>query len=272
MPALIVAVAGVVAVIRARRRKEERQEHAAILLWGLWLIIVTVVFSASEEVQSYYFGILSPAIAALCALGAKAALDRFGVFPWRLGFTLGVTGAALWSAVVLFEAGAAWHATALGIGAAALVAGAAAIGLTAAGPPGQRTRIALGRISLALTLAAGLASPVIADCWLVMHRAGPFDIPLSPSGTFTQSTPSAVATRLAHPGYDGTILGEVTAATWQRFQTLGPEYNNGIPPGTWLAVYSSATASNYVLAGVQRVLSGFGDTTAKAQLYTCLDP
>lgn len=158
-----------------------------------------------------------------------------------------------------------------------------------------------------------------------MHRAGPFDIPLSPSGTFAQSTPSAVAARLAHPGYGGTILGEVTAATWQRFQTLGPEYNNDIPPGTWLAVYSSAAASNYVLAGVQRVLpiggftgaaptptvgqltemlsrhqitmaiipgpgdpryndprvqaivkhcgqvSGFGDTTAKAQLYTCLD-
>lgn len=77
------------------------------MLWGLWLIIVTVVSSVSEEVRSYYFGILSPAIAALCALAAKATLDRFGVFPWRVRFTLGITGAALWTAVVLFEAGAA---------------------------------------------------------------------------------------------------------------------------------------------------------------------
>ncbi|MBO0831439.1 MAG: glycosyltransferase family 39 protein, partial [Actinobacteria bacterium] len=62
LPAAMVAVAGIIAVIRARGQAARRQ-HAPVMLWGLWLLTFTVIFSASRLVQSYYLGILSPAIA-----------------------------------------------------------------------------------------------------------------------------------------------------------------------------------------------------------------
>jgi 4-amino-4-deoxy-L-arabinose transferase-like glycosyltransferase len=114
VPAAIVAVAGIIAVSRAHGQAA-RREYAPVMLWGLWLFTFTVIFSASHLVQSYYFGILSPAIAVLCALGGKAALDRFAVFRWRLAFGAGVAAAALWSAAVLAEAGPSWRGAAFAV-------------------------------------------------------------------------------------------------------------------------------------------------------------
>lgn len=250
VPAAVVAVAGIVAVTRARGQ-EGRRVHAPFLLWGLWLFIFTVIFSASTFVQGYYFGILSPAIAALCALGAKAAVDRFAVFRWRMAFGAGVAAAALLSAGVLAEAGPAWRGAAFAAGAAGVVTGAVAVGLIARGHTGRLGRAAW--IALALTATAGLAGPVVADGWVLAYRAGPFDVPLGPGGTFAVSAPSLALARVEHPGYGGTIFPEMSAAQWQRFQELGVRDNSVTPPGTWFAVYGPA-ASAFVLGGVQQVL------------------
>lgn len=247
VPAAIVAVAGIIAVSRAHGQAA-RGELAPVLLWGLWLFAFMAIFSVSRIVLSYYFAILSPAIAVLCTLGAKAALDRFAVFRWRLAFGAGVTAAALWSAAVLAGAGPSWHGAAFAAGATALVAGAVGIGLIATGRPGR-----LARIALALTATAGLAGPLVADGWLLAHRAGPFDVPLSPGGTYADSAPSLVMARIEHPGYGGTIIPTVSAATWQRLQAIGQRDNILTPPGKWFAVYGSAT-SIYVLSGVRQVL------------------
>lgn len=247
VPAAIIAVAGIVAVSRAHGQAG-RREHAPVMLWGLWLFTFTVIFSASHLVQSYYFGILSPAIAVLCALGGKAALDRFAVFRWRMAFGAGVAAAALLSAAVLADAGPSWRGAAFAVGATALVTSAVAIGLIAMRRPGRLTRIAL-----ALTATAGLAGPLVADGWLLAHRAGPFDTPLNPGGTFAVSAPSLVTARLDHPGYGGTIFPTMSAARWQQLQAIGQRDNGVTPPGMWFAVYGPA-ASTYVLGGARQVL------------------
>jgi 4-amino-4-deoxy-L-arabinose transferase-like glycosyltransferase len=247
VPAAIIAIAGIIAASRARGQAA-RREHAPVMLWGLWLLTFTVILSSSDVVQSYYFAILSPAIAVLCALGGKAALDRFAVFRWRMAFGAGVAVAALWSAAVLAEAGPSWREAAFAAGATALVTGAVAIGLIAGGHLGR-----LARIALALTATAGLAAPLIADGWLLAHRAGPFDVPLSPGGTFAVSDPSLAEARIDHPGYGGTILPTMSAARWQQIQATGQQDQSDTPPGTWFAIYGSA-ASTYVLGGVRQVL------------------
>jgi 4-amino-4-deoxy-L-arabinose transferase-like glycosyltransferase len=253
VPAAIVAIAGIIAVSRAHGQAG-RRKHAPVVLWGLWLFTFTVIFSASSLVQSYYFAVLSPAIAVLCALGGKAALDRFAVFRWRMAFGAGVTAAALLSAAVLAEADPSWRGGAFTLGVAALVTGAVAIGLIAMERPGLLTWTAL-----ALTAAAGLAGPLVADGWLLAYRAGPFDVPLNPGGTFAVSPPSIVTARLDYPGYGGTILPTMSPARWQQIQAIGQHDNSVTPPGMWFAVYGPA-ASAYVLGGVRQVLPVGGFT------------
>lgn len=268
VPAAIVAVGGFVAVRRAHGQAA-RREHAPVVLWGLWLFTFIVIFSVSRLVQSYYFGILSPAIAVLCALGGKAALDRFAVFRWRLAFGAGVAAAALWSAAVLAEAGPSWRGAGFAVGTTALVTGAVAIGLIASGRSGRPARFAL-----ALTAIAGLAGPLVADGWLLAHRAGPFDVPLNSGGTFAVSAPWLVTARLDHPGYGGTIFPTMSAARWQQLQALGRHDTSLTPPGMWFAVYGPA-ASTYVLGGVRQVLpiggfTGSVSTPSASQLTRML--
>lgn len=262
LPAVVVAAVAVVAVCRARGQ-EARRAHAPVFLWGLLLIVLLVVFSASHDVQSYYFAIVSPVAAALCALGAKGVLDAFDGLPVRVrararhvALAAGVTMAALASAGIVAEAGPAWHGLAIAAGAAALAAGAGAVGLAlaAGGRSGTRARRAL---VLALTLtaaAAGLAGPVAADGWVLARHAGPFDVPLASGGTLARPSPSLAAARHRYRSYGGTLLPETTPALWRRFQQIGREDNALAPPGKWLAVYSGAEAGNYLLGGTRRVL------------------
>lgn len=253
VPAVIIAVAGLVAVSRARGQAG-RRVHAPVMLWGLWLLTFTALFSASSVVLSYYFAILSPAIAVLCALGGKAALDRFAASRWRVAFGAGIAAAALLSAGVLADAGPSWRGAGFAAGATALVTGAVAIGLLAMerqGRPGRLGRLA--GIALVLTAIAGLAGPLVADGWLLAHRAGPFDVPLNPGGTFAVSTPSLVVARFEHPGYGGTIYPMMSAARWHQLQATGQNASRLTPPGKWFAVYGPA-ASAYVLGGVRQVL------------------
>lgn len=249
VPAVVVAVAGIVAACRARGQAERRQ-YAPLLLWGLWLIVLMVVFSVGRDVQGYYFGMLSPAIAILSALGAKAALGRFTALRWRLALAAGVTVTAVCSAVVLSEAGPSWRVAALAIGAVGLAAGITATGLIVTGRGrGPLTRTKLAKTALALAAAAALTGPLIADGWSLAHRAGPFDTPLVSGGMFSANIPEASQ----YPGYGGTILPETPAALWQQIQIGGQKTDSLIPPGKWFAVYGSA-ASGYVLGGARRVL------------------
>ena len=55
------------------RRPRTDLVRAGVVLWGSWLIILTVVFSASATVISYYLAALAPPIAALVGIGGSLA-------------------------------------------------------------------------------------------------------------------------------------------------------------------------------------------------------
>jgi 4-amino-4-deoxy-L-arabinose transferase-like glycosyltransferase len=276
LPVALLVAAGALAVAvvswSARTRRKDSTAtnertassmRAGFTLWGLWLITLTAVFSASSIVRSYYFADLAPAIAALCALGLKFAADRFGAVRWRAALTGSLLAAAVWSAFVLGESGERWRGLAIALaatalvtsGAAALVAWAGRSRLAGSGA-GRRYRAAVITL-LSLTAAVILTGPVIADGWLLAYAGGPFDVPLLPAGT--NAHPRLTVVPL--PSYGGTVWGSVTAADWKEIQDLGPMYNSQLQyaPGRWIAVYASG-ASDLVLGGVQQVLPVGGFT------------
>ncbi len=73
LPALVSAVALLVV-----RRHEPRTDRlrAAVVLWSTWLVVLFGFFSAGRLINSYYVAALVPAIAALCAMGARLAWQR----------------------------------------------------------------------------------------------------------------------------------------------------------------------------------------------------
>ena len=98
--ALVGLVAGLYVTRRAQRTDRKR---AGYLLWGLWLVVMLVVFSyATGTFHPYYVVVLAPAIAALAGAGS--------VDLWRLGrgrswlawlLPAAVAGTAVWSASLL---------------------------------------------------------------------------------------------------------------------------------------------------------------------------
>jgi 4-amino-4-deoxy-L-arabinose transferase-like glycosyltransferase len=98
--ALFGLVTGLCITFRSPRRDKRR---AGYVLWGLWTVVMLVVFSyATGTFHSYYVVILAPGIAALTGAGT--------VELWRLGranrwlswlLPAGVFGTALWSAALL---------------------------------------------------------------------------------------------------------------------------------------------------------------------------
>lgn len=277
--ALIIAVAGIVSAARSGTRRARAKDatalpadpapglmRAGLVLWGLWLIGFTAVFSASLYVLSYYLAVLPPAIAAVCAIGLKFAADRFDALRWRVMLGAVMLGTAVWSCAVLGESDRPWRDIALAVGAAAVLTGGLAVCLAAAGRSGRAGGRAGRRLTVALlglTAAAALTGPALADGWLLAHAGGPFDAPLSPTGTFARSTPSVIAKRLSHPYYGGTVYGSVSSAAWDRVQAAGKVTNlqmrQFFRPGTWLAVYAGA-ASGYVLGGARHILPVGGFT------------
>ena len=62
------------AALLVERRKKPRGDliRAGVILWGGWLVILWAFFSFGEYVNSYYTAALTPAVAALCAMGLGA--------------------------------------------------------------------------------------------------------------------------------------------------------------------------------------------------------
>jgi 4-amino-4-deoxy-L-arabinose transferase-like glycosyltransferase len=153
IPALV-ALGGI--LVARRRRPRTDPWRAAAVLWGMWMVLTWAFFASSHFLNAYYLAALAPPMAALCGLGlalawrmrtesrlvpavvltavlagsaeALSLIPRSaGVWPWVVGTTVVVTGAAVGcTAWWVLRRPSRWAARAgLAFGAAALLIGAA---------------------------------------------------------------------------------------------------------------------------------------------------
>jgi 4-amino-4-deoxy-L-arabinose transferase-like glycosyltransferase len=279
LPAALLAAVGV--LIARRRRGRRDPVRAGVVPWGVWLVTLLALFSVAGRINPYYLGALSPAIAALCAIGLSTAWrqrdsvrahpstrqpagpgHRFLGWPhslaWLIAASVGTSVYTLW--LLPTHNRPAWlpAATAL-LGAAAL--GAAVVAFTR---PSKRT------FAVTLTL-VGLAAalvPAVASVSLTADGRGPFDTPFQPPSV------TAVTQRFARSA------GEPTPAAVAAFEQFGQGVRYP------LATYTSLLAAPLIYATGQEVLpiGGFSGTNpsptlsrlqrliAQGQLHLILGP
>jgi hypothetical protein len=240
-------------------------------MWGLWLVVLAVVFTTSTTMNSYYAGALSPAVAALLGIGGALAWER----RQSAAVLLGVAG------VVLVTAGyAAWLLPGSGTGLppwleplviALGLAAAAGLGVAAAAVARRRGRADGGdagprssRRPIVLVGAACLAGgalllvPVVATASVVAESLGPFDTPFQPA-VLTAGTRAVFAPTSSPPGL-ASILSVRRGAPWlmaaQTSAVAAPFiYATGeevLPLGGYTGVIPTPTAAemrSYVDAG-----------------------
>ncbi|MGH3550523.1 MAG: ArnT family glycosyltransferase [Pseudonocardiaceae bacterium] len=161
---LVVAITGILVRRRAPRTDPVR---AGYLLWGLWTLTLTVAFSLTSTINTYYTAALAPAIAALCGIGlAHAWAHRSSARMWLFTAVL-VAGCALYAGALLRASGPAvpsWLAPVL-----AAVGAAAVVLLLSCG--------------LGAAVVAVLLVPTVGAALLVIGGRGAFDVPLESART-----------------------------------------------------------------------------------------
>jgi 4-amino-4-deoxy-L-arabinose transferase-like glycosyltransferase len=239
------AVLAAIAVLVARRRRDRRDPvRAGVVLWGVWLVTLFGLFSVAGRINPYYLAALSPAIAALCAIGVSAAWQRRdslrAPLPWLAAASLVTTVYALWLLPADNRPG--W-----------LPAGTAALGAAALAVAGlaftRRTQRSLAA-SLAIALGAAGLVPAVAAATLTANGWGPFDTPFQPPSV--TAVTQQLARRVSHPS-------ALAVATFQR-AGLGARYP--------LATYTSLLAAPLIFATGQEVLpiGGFAGSSPSPSL------
>jgi 4-amino-4-deoxy-L-arabinose transferase-like glycosyltransferase len=196
------AVISAIAIVVARRRAPRIDPwRAGALLWGVWLVVLGIVFSVSTTMNSYYAGALSPAVAGLLGLGgalAWAHRGRQSVVLLGAGTVLFTVGYAAWLLPPQGTGLPSWLApvvVVVGLAAVALLAwlawqersggraedrregtmlGSPGEPRTGASSPLAATAATLGALALVLV-------PSVASASVVALRLGPFDTPFQPT-------------------------------------------------------------------------------------------
>ncbi len=179
--ALIAFIAGL-----AARRGQPRGDpvRACLVLWGTWLTVLTVAFSVSSSVNSYYTAALSPAVAALTGTGLALAWE-YRDQVWTPGGP-GVGAAGSRGIRLLAAAGSgtglpSWLKPAL----AGLALAAACCLATLTWWPGRQF---LTVASITLAALAALIVPAVASVSVVSSGLGPFETPFEPQSATASAT------------------------------------------------------------------------------------
>lgn len=244
------------------RRPRTDLVRAGVVLWGSWLVILTVVFSASATVISYYLAALAPPIAALVGIGGSLAwqhrrstLTRIAV----VSVVLITTGYGYW---LLPSSGTGlpeWLAPIL-VGLGLLAVGTLAAAMFRRHDPARST---VGAAIAGVVLAAMLVVPLVASVSVVANKLGPFDTPFQPAAAtaFTRSffgaplkplstLPKIEAVRNGAPDLMATQTSVLAAplifATGQEVLPIGG-YTGTIPEPTVAAVRSMVAAGTFHL-------------------------
>jgi 4-amino-4-deoxy-L-arabinose transferase-like glycosyltransferase len=164
------------ALIGWSRRRTDRRDpvRAGALLWGCWLVVTFAAFSEGRYLNSYYMAALSPAVAAIVALGVAEVLRTHADVRRSAVVAGGVVGSSCY-AVYLLHRGSnvpAWLVPALAGATVVAVAGLALL-------LRPRKRV-VGILTATFTLLAVLLAPAVASVTSVTRVLGPFDSPFEP--------------------------------------------------------------------------------------------
>ena len=182
---LLLAALVAFAWILVQRRRAPRTDLVRVgaLLWGVWLVVLGVVFTVSTTMNSYYAGALSPAVAGLLGLGGALAWEHrheSGVLLGTAGVVLVTTGYTAWLLPTGGTGQPSWLTGA--VVALGLVAAAVLVGLAVAGRRGHRAVVAAAvAVGGVLAVAAVLLVPAAASASVVAEGLGPFDTPFQPA-------------------------------------------------------------------------------------------
>lgn len=160
--ALVALVVGLWVTRRAPRTDRTR---AGYLLWGLWSVVMIVLFGfAQGTFHSYYTAILAPAIAALAGAGA-VELWRLGREQRQTGWLTAamVAGSAAWSVVLLGRVSGYAPGLATAVAVLGALGGIGVLAITLVRPGEGRKRQVCGVIVGVVCLVALLAGPVAYD-------------------------------------------------------------------------------------------------------------
>jgi 4-amino-4-deoxy-L-arabinose transferase-like glycosyltransferase len=236
IPAALISLVGCALASRGR----DRLLRASATLWGVWLVVLLVVFSASSTINSYYTAALTPPIAALLGTGAALAWDRRADSRVRLWVLAAVLASAAYAVWLLPGHGVG---TVAGLPEAVIVLGLAA-GAAVMIVWRSRPTLAIG-----LAAAAVIAVPAVASASVVTNSLGPFDTPFESSGAYAFARG----------------LGEIAARTEALLPPL--ETSRGLQPDL-MATQTSAVAAAFIYDSGQEVLpiGGFTGTAPEPTL------
>jgi 4-amino-4-deoxy-L-arabinose transferase-like glycosyltransferase len=259
LPAAL-AVAGWGLFIR-RRQPRGDPLRACFVLWGAWLLTLTVTFSVTTTVNTYYTGALTPAVAAILGSGLAAAWSARRAASLRAGLAVVAAGTAGYAAWLLSTGTGVpgWLIPAvLAAGVAAVAAAVAALlARGRAGHSDPRGRAGhsdpRGRAghsdrvlaaALGTGLLAGLLAPAAASAGIVAQHRGAFDTPY-------ESGAEAAAIRLLFVQIPGQVRPLIPQL--KKVQFGAPDL---------LAAQSSALASVFIYdSGLEALpLGGFTGT------------
>jgi 4-amino-4-deoxy-L-arabinose transferase-like glycosyltransferase len=263
---LLLAALVVFAWVLVQRRRAPRTDLVRVgaLLWGVWLVVLGLVFTVSTTMNSYYAGALSPAVAGLLGLGGALAWEHrheVGVLLGTAGVVLVTTGYTAWLLPTGGTGQPSWLAGA--VVTLGLVAAAVLVGLAVTG---RRDRAAAlpAVVAGALAVTAVLFVPAVASGSVVAEGLGPFDTPFQPAlstevihGVFAPP-PATLATlgqieqvRRGAPYLMATQTSAVAAEfiydTGEEVLPLGG-YTGTIPSPTASAIASMVAAKQFHLA------------------------
>jgi 4-amino-4-deoxy-L-arabinose transferase-like glycosyltransferase len=241
LPALVSAAA-----ILVVRRREPRTDlpRAAVVLWLTWLVLLFAFFSAGRLINSYYVAALVPAVAALCAMGARLAWQRRREALARavLGGTVVASVAVTVALVPGYVGLRSW------IIASTVTVGVLALGILSVSLAPRHASVWALSVGPVLAVVAILLGSAWASGVVVMEELGPFDSPYATAahnqisrlyaeqlpqleqvlGQFTKNLPANVA---GGAGETSLYVSEDILASGHEFLSLGG-YTGEVPEPT----------------------------------------
>ncbi len=191
-----VALLSLIAVLWERRSKARHDaRRAAVILWGGWLVILTAFFSGGKFVNSYYLAALSPAIAALCAMGLVSVWRARHTSRLALLVLFAVTPLTTLYAMALVPPGAGVRRWAIPAAAAAVCV-MAEIALAMAlrrRPPVEEAGARAGRLAIGMAAASMALMPAITTGVVVADGLGSFSTPYQSASVTAATTTNAEA-------------------------------------------------------------------------------